>query len=89
MTSVSESKDKKNKSVLKPSASSGIQSQEDKQQDGESPQRRASIAKERQRNANHRSQSQYHTHINEKVEKENTDHRISIDTSEGGSLPLG
>ena len=40
---------------LKPSASSGIQSQEDKQQDGESPQRRASIAKERQWNTNHRS----------------------------------
>ena len=46
----------------------GINTQEDKQQDGKSPQRGTTIAEERQGDTNHRGQAQYHTNIDKHME---------------------
>ena len=48
----------------------GIDAQEDEKQQGESPQRRTPIRKERQGNAYHRGQSQHHAYIDEDMEQE-------------------
>ena len=59
-----------------------VNTQENKQQDGEAPQRRATIAEERQGDTNHRGQSQHHSHIDKYVEQEDTQHRLAIHPSE-------
>lgn len=53
-----------------------VNPQKDKQQDGKSPERGASVAEERQRNPNHRSNPKHHSNVNEKVKKENAGDRV-------------
>ena len=58
--------------LLSNQIASGVYAQEDKQQYSKAPQRGASIAKEWQRNTNHRRQSKHHTHIDKHMEQEDT-----------------
>ena len=60
----------------------GINTQEDEQQDGKAPQRGATIAEERQGNTDHRRQSQHHTHVDKHMEKEDAQYRVAIYPSE-------
>lgn len=71
--------------VLSPA---GVESQEDKEQDSESPEGRTTIAEERQRNTDNRRQTGHHTNVDEEVEEEDGRHAITIDTAEEGALPL-
>ena len=57
--------------------SSRIDSEEDKKKDGKAPERRASITEERKRDADNRSESQYHTYINKHVKEEDTEYTIT------------
>ena len=74
---------------LEPAVAPHVQTQEDEQQNGEAPKRRPSVTEKRERNANDRSQAQHHTDVDEQVEQKDAGHRVAVDPSEGGSLPLG
>ena len=67
----------------------GVDAQEDKEQDGEAPQRRAAIAKEWQRDTNNGTQAYNHAYVDEEVEEYNSQHTIGVDATEGAWLPLG
>ena len=56
--------------------------QKDEQQNGESPQRGASIAEKRQRNADYGCESQHHTYVDEQVEEENPQYTIAVHSAE-------
>ena len=58
-----------------------IHTEEDKEQQRESPEGGTSVGEERERNANDRCQSQHHAHVDEQVEKEYAQHAIAIDSS--------
>lgn len=60
----------------------GIDAQEDEEQDGEAPQRGASVAEEGQGNADDGRQTQHHTHIDEDMEEEHRQDTIAIHTPE-------
>ena len=45
-----------------------VDAQENEEQKGEPPERRAAVAEERQRYADDRCQAKYHTHVDEDVE---------------------
>ena len=68
--------------------SSGINPQEDEEQDGETPKRTTSITEERQRNTDNRCQAEHHAHIDKQVEEEHTQHAISIHSPKLEGLPL-
>ena len=71
------------------SVAADVNAQHDEKQDGEAPQRGAAVAEEGQGNADYRSESQDHAHIDEDVEQEDTHHAIAIHTAEDIGLPLG
>ena len=60
-----------------------VNTQENKQQDGEAPQRRATIAEEWQWNTNNRCQAQHHADIDKYMKQEDAEHTIAIDASKG------
>jgi hypothetical protein len=66
-----------------------VQPEQDKQQDGKTPKRGASVAEKRQRNANYGHNAKYHPYVDGEVEEENAGYTISIDTAEYVSLPFG
>ena len=53
-----------------------VNPQENKQQDGKSPERGTAVAEERKRNPNHRGNAKHHSNVNENVKKENGAHRV-------------
>ena len=59
-----------------------IDTEEDEQQYGKSPQRRPTITEERQRYAYHRGETEHHSHIYEHMEEEYAQDTISVNTSE-------
>lgn len=65
-----------------------IDPQEDEQQDGESPQRRAAITEERQRDADYWRETKHHAHVDEHMEKEHAKHTIAVNAPEGKRLSL-
>ena len=69
--------------------SSRIDSEKDKEKDGKAPERRASITEERKRDADNRSESQYHTYINKHVKEEDTEYTVTIYSPKLEGLPLG
>ena len=69
--------------------STGVETKEDKQQEGESPKRRTAIAEERKRDAYHGGQAKHHAHIDKHMEEEDTQHTVAIDAPELEGLPLG
>lgn len=77
------------KAPLEPAVAPHVQAQEDEQQNGKTPKRRSPITEKREGNTDDRSQAQHHTDVDEQVEQEDTGHRVAVDPSEGGSLPLG
>ena len=60
----------------------GIDAQEDEEQQGKAPKRTASVTEEGQGDADDRCKTQYHAHIDEDVEEENAQHTIAIDSAE-------
>ena len=58
-----------------------IHTEENEEQQSESPQRGTAIGEEGERNTDDRSQAQHHSHIDEQVEKEDAEHTIPIDSS--------
>lgn len=68
---------------------SGIEGEEDEEEESESPQRRASVAEERQRYADDRREAEHHAYVDKDMEEEDREDTISIDTGKGGGLPLG
>ena len=66
----------------------GIYSQEDEQENRETPQRRATVAEEGQGDADDRCQTQHHAHIDKHMEEEDTEYRIAIHASETVGLPF-
>ena len=59
-----------------------IDPDQDKEEEGEAPERRAPIAEEGQRDPNHRDEPQHHTYIDEEVEEQDRGHTIAIDPTE-------
>lgn len=59
-----------------------------KKKKSEAPEAATSITEERQGDTYHRSEPQYHPHIDEHVEKEYTKDTIAIDTAKSTDLPL-
>lgn len=53
-----------------------VNPQENKQQDGKSPERGTAVAEERKRNPNHRGNAKHHSNVNENVKKENGANRV-------------
>ncbi len=66
-----------------------IQSDHNKQQNGKAPERRATVAEKRERNADNRHNSKYHTHIHHQMEEENTRHTIAVHPAESIPRSLG
>ena len=60
----------------------------DEKENRESPQRRSSVAEERQRNTDYRRQSQHHSHVDENMEEENAQYAIAIHPAETERLSL-
>lgn len=67
----------------------GILPNHDEEEDGESQERRASIAEKGQWYANDRHQTDDHAHIDKDMEEEYGHDRIAIETGETRRLPLG
>ena len=63
-----------------------IHTEEDKEQQRESPEGRTSVGEKWEGDANDRCQSQHHAHVDEQVEKEDAQHAIAIDSSHRVSL---
>ena len=63
-----------------------IHTQEDEKQDGESPQGGTAVAEKRQRDTYDRSKAKHHAYIDEKMEKENAQNRVSINSAKSVRL---
>lgn len=59
-----------------------IDTEEDEEENRKAPQRRASVTEERQRDSDDRRQAQYHSHIYEYVEQEDSRHTIAVHSPE-------
>ena len=66
-----------------------INTQENKEEQREAPQRRAAIGEERQRNTNNGRQTQHHAYIDKDMEQEYGQHTITINSAKGLGLSLG
>ena len=66
-----------------------IDTDEDKQQQGEAPQRGAAVADERQRDADDRNESDGHADVDDEVEEQHRCHPIAIHAHKGALVPLG
>lgn len=67
----------------------GIYPQETEQQNGESQERRATVAEERQRNTYNRYYAYYHAYVYCKMEKEYRGKGIAVGPSKDIVLPFG
>ena len=63
-----------------------VEFEEDEQKYRESPQRRAAVTEERQRNADYGTQSYDHAYVDAEVEYEIGSHAVGVDASESGGL---
>ncbi len=70
-------------------APSGIYPEENEEQDGETPERRAAIAEEGQGDADDGGQAEYHPDVDEDVEEEDAQHAVPIDAAKRVWLSLG
>ncbi len=70
-------------------AARSVYSQKNKEQEGETPQRRTAITEKRKRYAYHGTQAYDHSYIDGKMENEIGCNAISIDTAEYRRLPFG
>ena len=61
----------------------GIEMKKNKKKNGKTPQRRTSITEERKRNTNHWNDSDCHSNIYKKVEKENRENAITKNSRKG------
>lgn len=66
-----------------------VEAQQDEEQEGESPQRGASVAEKGQRYPYDRAQSYHHAHIYDYVENQERGYAVSIDTRKHCGLTLG
>lgn len=66
----------------------GVQTQENKQKDGERPKRRSSVTEEGERNTDNRSQADGHTNVDCQVEEQDAGHAVAIHAAENRALPL-
>ena len=69
--------------------SSCIYAEKDEKEDCKTPERRATIAEERERDANNRAKSDNHADIDAEVKNEIRGNTIGVYTSESRWLPLG
>ena len=67
----------------------GIDSQEDEEQDGESPKRRTTVAEEGQRNANNGCETDDHSDVDEHVEQQDAHDAVAIDAPISVVLEFG
>lgn len=65
-----------------------IYTEEDEEKKGEAPKGRPAITEERKRDADDRSKTEHHAHIDENMEQENTQHTIAIDSAKLEGLSL-
>ena len=70
-------------------AAVGVDAQQDEQQDGEAPQRRAAIAEERQRDADDGAQADNHADVDGEVEDEVGGDAVGIHAGKGRVVALG
>ena len=71
------------------SPSSCVHPDQDKEQEGEAPERRAPIAEEGERDADHGDKPQHHPYIDKEVEEQDRGHTIPVDPTEARYLSLG
>ncbi len=64
----------------------GIESKEYKEQQGEAPEGGSAVTEERQRDADNGQESEHHTNVDSKVNKEDAGNGIGIDLREGIAL---
>lgn len=68
---------------------SGINAQEDEQEQGETPEGRTAVGEERQRNTDDGGKPCDHPYVDEDVEEKDGEHRIAKDAAESGGLSFG
>jgi hypothetical protein len=67
----------------------GVDAEEDEEEEGEAPERRAPVTEEGQGDPNHGDEPQHHPDIDEEMEEEDRGHTIAIDPPELRHLALG
>lgn len=66
----------------------GVDAEEDEEEEGEAPERRAAVGEEGQGDADDGGQAEHHADVDEDMEEEDGEDAVAIDAAEGGGLAL-